>query len=69
MTLLPPPSTRMTTPNLTDEQNEVLLAAVDLVTGGMDMEEVFHAYSTIAKYVINHPPTNNAHSNSCSHHS
>lgn len=41
---------------LTDEQNEVLLAAVDLVSGGMDMEEALHAYSVIAKYVVNHPP-------------
>lgn len=38
---------------LNDRQQKVLQAALDLVNGGQDLEEVLHCYSTIAKYVIN----------------
>jgi hypothetical protein len=38
---------------LNDRQKKVLWAALDLVNGAQDLEEVLHCYSIIAKYVIN----------------
>jgi hypothetical protein len=38
---------------LNDRQKEALWAALDLVNGAQDLEEVLHCYSIIAKYVIN----------------
>lgn len=38
---------------LTDEQNQVLLAAVDLVNGNQDMEEALGCYAVISRYVAN----------------
>ena len=39
--------------SLNDKQKKVLQAALDLVNGEQDLEEVLHCYSTIAKYVVN----------------
>lgn len=41
---------------MTDEQNEVLLAALALCNGGQDLEESLACYAVISKYVIDHPP-------------
>jgi hypothetical protein len=41
---------------MTDEQEAVLAAALDLVNGGLDLEECLHCYAVISKYVINNPP-------------
>jgi len=41
---------------MTPQQNDVLLAAVDLMNGGMDMEEAFVCYRVISKYVMNTIP-------------
>lgn len=38
---------------LNNRQKKVLWAALDLVNGAQDLEEVLYCYSTIAKYVIN----------------
>ena len=37
---------------MTDTQKEVLSAAVDLVNGGLDMEEALGCYRTISRYVL-----------------
>ena len=37
---------------MTPQQNDVLLAAVDLINGGMDMEEALGCYRVIAQYVV-----------------
>ena len=34
-------------------QKQVIQAALDLVNGGMDMEEALFCYKTITQYVIN----------------
>lgn len=36
---------------MTKKQIEVLQAAVDLINGGLDMEEALYCYRTIYKYV------------------
>jgi hypothetical protein len=41
---------------MTPQQNAVLLAAIDLVNGGMDMEEALGCYVVISKYVLNTIP-------------
>lgn len=41
---------------LTVRQLQVLEAAVDLVNGGLDMEEALMCYRTISNYVINTRP-------------
>lgn len=41
---------------MTPQQNDVLLAAVDLMSGGMDMEEAFGCYRVISQYVMNTIP-------------
>ncbi len=43
-------------PAMTPQQNAVLLAAVDLVNGGMDMEEALGCYRIISQYVLNTIP-------------
>ena len=42
-----------TADGLTDRQRQVLEAVVDLVKGGMDMEEIFFCYKIISDYVRN----------------
>lgn len=37
---------------MTEQQNEVLKAAVELVNGGLDLEEALWYYRTISKYVL-----------------
>jgi len=44
---------------LTARQLQVLEAAVDLVNGGLDMEEALMCYRTISQYVINTRPIEN----------
>ena len=48
---------------LTNQQMQVLSAAVDLVNGGLDTEEALFCYKTISNYVLNStynkPTTNN----------
>jgi hypothetical protein len=39
-------------PAMTPQQNDVLSAAVDLMNGGLDMEESFLCYRTISTYVL-----------------
>ena len=39
--------------DLTPRQRQVLEAVVDLMRGGMDMEEIFFCYKTISDYVRN----------------
>jgi hypothetical protein len=39
--------------DLTPRQRQVLEAVVDLVRGGMDMEEIFFCYKIISDYVRN----------------
>ena len=39
--------------DLTPRQRQVLEAVVDLVKGGMDMEEVLFSYKVISDYVRN----------------
>jgi hypothetical protein len=39
-------------PAMTPQQNDVLSAAVDLMRGGLDMEESFLCYRTISTYVL-----------------
>ena len=39
--------------SLTNKQTQVLNAAVDLVNGGLDMEEALFCYKTISNYVLN----------------
>jgi hypothetical protein len=39
--------------SLTTNQQQVIQAALDLVNGGMDMEETLFCYKTITQYVIN----------------
>ena len=39
--------------SLTNKQTQVLNAAVDLVNGGLDMEEALFCYKTISNYVFN----------------
>jgi hypothetical protein len=41
---------------MTDEQDAVLVAAFDLVNGGLDLEECLHCYAVISRYVTDHPP-------------
>ena len=41
---------------MTEEQRVVLEAALDLVNGGLDLEECLHCYAVISKYVIDNPP-------------
>lgn len=41
---------------LTTRQLQVLEAAVDLVNGGLDMEEALMCYRTISQYVISTRP-------------
>jgi hypothetical protein len=41
---------------MTPQQNDVLLAAVDLINGGMDTEEVLGCYRVIAQYVVKTVP-------------
>jgi hypothetical protein len=41
---------------MTEEQQIVLEAALDLVNGGLDTEECINCYAIISKYVINNPP-------------
>ena len=38
---------------LTNQQIQVLSAAVDLVNGGLDTEEALFCYKTISNYVLN----------------
>jgi hypothetical protein len=38
---------------MTPQQNDVLLAVIDLMNGGMDMEEALGCYAMISKYVVN----------------
>lgn len=42
--------------NISNAQNEVLLAAIELVNGGLDMEEALRCYTTISKYVVQTVP-------------
>ena len=37
---------------MTPQQNDVLQAAIDLMNGGLDMEEAFLCYRTISTYVL-----------------
>ena len=37
---------------MTEEQNAVLEAAVDLVNGGLDTEEALYCYRVISNYVL-----------------
>jgi hypothetical protein len=39
-------------PSMTPQQQDVLSAAVDLMNGGLDMEEAFLCYRTISTYVL-----------------
>ncbi len=39
-------------PAMNTQQNDVLSAAVDLMNGGLDMEEAFLCYRTISTYVL-----------------
>ena len=39
-------------PAMTPQQNDVLSAAVDLMNGGLDLEEAFLCYRTISTYVL-----------------
>ena len=39
--------------SLNSNQKEVIQSALDLVNGGMDMEEALSCYKTITQYVIN----------------
>ncbi len=39
-------------PSMTPQQRDVLSAAVDLMHGGLDMEEAFLCYRTISTYVL-----------------
>ena len=41
---------------MTDEQEAVLVAGLDLVNGGLDLEECLYCYAVISKYVIDNPP-------------
>jgi len=41
---------------MTDEQTAVLTAALDLVNGGLDLEECLDCYRVISKYVMENPP-------------
>ena len=37
---------------MTPQQNDVLQATIDLMNGGLDMEESFLCYRTISTYVL-----------------
>jgi hypothetical protein len=41
---------------MTPQQNDVLLAVIDLMNGGMDMREALGCYAIISKYVVNTIP-------------
>jgi hypothetical protein len=41
---------------MTNEQEAVLNAAVELANGGLDLEECLHCYAVICKYVMENPP-------------
>ena len=41
---------------MTAQQNDVLVAVIDLMNGGMDMEEALGCYAMISKYVVNTVP-------------
>ena len=43
-------------PSITEEQEAVLVAGLDLVNGGLDLEECLYCYAVISKYVIDNPP-------------
>lgn len=43
----------VTANDLTPRQRQVLEAVVDLMRGGMDMEEIFFCYKIISDYVMN----------------
>ncbi len=45
-------ATNVEGPSMTPQQNDVLSAAVDLMNGGLDMEESFLCYRTISTYVL-----------------
>ncbi len=45
-------ATNAETPSMTPQQRDVLSAAVDLMNGGLDMEEAFLCYRTISTYVL-----------------
>jgi hypothetical protein len=40
---------------MTKEQQAVLEAAIDLVNGGLDLEEALYCYRVISNYVLNCP--------------
>jgi hypothetical protein len=44
---------QVTADGLTERQRQVLEAVVDLMRGGMDMEEIFFCYKIISDYVRN----------------
>lgn len=45
-------ATNAEAPSMTPQQRDVLSAAVDLMNGGLDMEEAFLCYRTISTYVL-----------------
>ena len=45
-------ATNVEGPSMTPQQNDVLSAAVDLMNGGLNMEEAFLCYRTISTYVL-----------------
>ena len=48
---------------MTPQQNDVLQATIDLMNGGMDMEEALGCYVVISKYVMNTIPPDTGESN------
>ena len=44
---------------MTEEQRAVLEAAIDLVNGGLDMEEALYCYRVISNYVLNNTKNTN----------
>jgi len=44
---------------MTEEQQLVLEAAYDLVSGGLDAREQYFCYKVIHEYVTNNPPSKN----------
>jgi len=45
-------ATNAEAPSMTPQQRDVLYAAMDLMNGGLDMEESFLCYRTISTYVL-----------------
>jgi hypothetical protein len=41
---------------MTEEQEAVLEAALQLANGGLDLEECLQCYAAISDYVLNNPP-------------